>query len=140
MPYTILTESQMKDDAIFLLEECPTLKIATEGEPLFGNMFFVSVDVVRLDEESVSQSKKNPTSMVWYPSLSYHRVRCMIAHGFIRFCHVDTKNNVSDVMTKALGFTGMWPFIQPLLFLRGDTNQPLIPSKKESPVSANIGE
>ena len=94
------------------------------------------------DNHSVVTSSTIPHSTMskrWV-ALSYHRVRCMIAHGFIRFCHVDTKNNVSDVMTKALGYTSMWPFIQPLLFWRGDTNQPLIPSEKENPASTDIGE
>jgi hypothetical protein len=57
----------------------------------------------------------------------------------VRFCHVDTKNNVSDICTKALGFVAMWPFIQPLLFWKGDTNVPL-PIGEEDPVLTDIGE
>ena len=78
------------------------------------------------DNHSVVTSSTIPHSTMskrWV-ALSYHRVRCCIAHGLIRFCHVDTKNNVSDILTKALGFVSMWPFVQTLLFWRGDTNQP----------------
>ena len=52
---------------------------------------------------------------------------------------MDTKNNVSDICTKALGFVSMWPFVQPLLFWKGDTDVP-IPMVSEDPVSEDIGE
>mgnify|MGYP003449427917 FL=1 len=93
------------------------------------------------DNQSVLTSSNIPHSTMskrWV-ALSYHRVRCAIAHGIVRFCHVDTKNNVSDVCTKALGFVALWPFIQPLLFWKGDTNVPL-PIGEEDPVLADIGE
>ena len=99
------------------------------------------------DNQSVVTSSTIPHSTMskrWV-ALSYHRVRCAIAHGYIRFCHVDTKNNVSDIMTKALGFVSMWPFVQPLLFWRGDTDSAVQSVDEEEveevfPVSADIGE
>ena len=93
------------------------------------------------DNQSVLTSSNIPHSTMskrWV-ALSYHRVRCAIAHGILRFCHVDTKNNVSDICTKALGFVSMWPFVQPLLFWKGDTDVP-IPMVSEDPVSEDIGE
>jgi hypothetical protein len=54
-------------------------------------------------------------------ALSYHRVRAAIAHKIIRFCHVDTKNNASDVGTKALGRMDFHALIDPMLFTYGDT-------------------
>ena len=75
------------------------------------------------DNHSVLTSSTIPHSVMskrWV-ALSYHRVRAAIAHGILRFCHVDTSNNVSDVLTKSLGHMKMWPLIQPLLFWKGDT-------------------
>ena len=54
-------------------------------------------------------------------ALSYHRVRAAIAHGLIKFCHVDTKNNAADVGTKALGQIDFHALIDPMLFTYGDT-------------------
>ena len=54
-------------------------------------------------------------------ALSYHRVRAGIAHKILRFCHVDTENNVSDVGTKALARVKFRPLIDPILFTYGDT-------------------
>ena len=56
-----------------------------------------------------------------HQALSYHYVRCNIAHGLLNFCYVGSKNNVADTCTKVLPFNAFWPLIQPLLFWKGDT-------------------
>ena len=75
------------------------------------------------DNQSVVTSSTIPHSQLnkrWL-ALSYHRVRACIAHGIIKFCHVDTKNNTSDICTKATPWTTMWPLVEPMLFWKGDT-------------------
>jgi hypothetical protein len=72
-------------------------------------------------------------------ALSYHRVRAGIAHKILRFCHVDTENNVSDVGTKALGRSKFHPLIDPVLFTYGDTMSKSDYDKKLH-VSSDIGE
>ena len=75
------------------------------------------------DNQSVITSSVIPSSTLkkrWI-ALAYHRVRAAIAHRIIRFCHVDSANNASDFLTKALGHQKGWPLIQPLLFWKGNT-------------------
>ena len=45
-------------------------------------------------------------------ALSYHRVHEAIAAKIIKFCHVDGKKNVADVMTKFLARPIFWPLIE----------------------------
>jgi len=56
-------------------------------------------------------------------ALSYHRVRKAVAQGIIRFIHIEGRENLADVLTKVLPHTVFWPFIRPLLFWRGETDE-----------------
>ena len=48
--------------------------------------------------------------------LSYHRVRCAVAHDVMFYCYIASDENISDVMTKPLGYKKFWPLVKPLLF------------------------
>ena len=54
-------------------------------------------------------------------ALSYHRVREAIAFGIMYMLHVAGQYNPSDLFTKFLAHTRLFPLIRPLLFWRGDT-------------------
>ena len=75
------------------------------------------------DNRSVVTSSTIPHSMLSkrHLALAYHRVRSAIAAGFIKFCHIVSNQNVADIMTKFLPYPVFWPFVQPLLFWRGET-------------------
>jgi hypothetical protein len=76
------------------------------------------------DNKSVITSSTIPHSTLnkRHQALAYHRVRSAVAGGFIKFCHVDGKQNPADIMTKFLPNSTFWPFVQPLLFLHGETD------------------
>ena len=59
-------------------------------------------------------------------ALSYHCVREAIASGIIRFHFVPTHQNPSDVLTKPLDTVTAWPFVEVLLFWKGNT-MPKVP-------------
>ena len=53
--------------------------------------------------------------------LPYHRVHEAVAAGIVRFHFIDSKENPSDIMTKAMDYNSAWPHIETLLFRFGDT-------------------
>ena len=75
------------------------------------------------DNKSVITSSTIPHSALSkrHQALSYHRVRSAVAAGFLKFCHIDGKQNAADIMTKFLPYPVFWPFVQPLLFWKGET-------------------
>ena len=75
------------------------------------------------DNKSVVTSSTIPHSALGkrHMALAYHRIRWAIAAKFIKFCHMDGKQNPSDMMTKFLSHPKLWPYVQPMLFWRGDT-------------------
>ena len=54
-------------------------------------------------------------------ALSYHRVREAIAANILKFMHIDSKFNPSDILTKFMGWNKFWPLVQPMLFWKGET-------------------
>jgi hypothetical protein len=76
------------------------------------------------DNASVVTSGTIPQSTLSkrHVALSYHRVREAVAQGIIRFIHIEGKENPADIMTKFLPYAVFWPFVRPLLFWRGETN------------------
>ena len=80
------------------------------------------------DNGSVVTSSTIPHSRLSkrWNALSYHRVREAIASGIIRFHFVPTHQNPSDVLTKPLDKVTAWPFVEVLLFWKGDT-MPKVP-------------
>ena len=54
-------------------------------------------------------------------ALAFHQVRAAVASEILYFCHIDGKENPTDIMTKLLPFCEFWPFVKPMLFWIGDT-------------------
>ena len=75
------------------------------------------------DNKSVITSSTIPHSMLGkrHNALAYHRVHASIASGVSNFIHIDGTDNVADVLTKFLPYVTFWPFVQPLLFWKGET-------------------
>ena len=75
------------------------------------------------DNQSVVTQSTIPHSVLSkrWNALSYHRVREAIAAGYIRFEHLDGKDNPADILTKNLPHHVAKAFTEPLLFWKGDT-------------------
>jgi hypothetical protein len=75
------------------------------------------------DNQSVVTSSTIPHSKLSkrWNALSYHRVREAIAAGIIRFHYLNSAENPSDILTKALDHATAWPHVETLLFWKGDT-------------------
>jgi hypothetical protein len=55
-------------------------------------------------------------------ALSFHRVREAMASGMINLCHVKSKHNPADMLSKFWTHNAVWKYsLQPLLFWAGDT-------------------
>ena len=70
------------------------------------------------DNQSVITSSTIPWSVLGkrHTFLSYHRVRSAVAHGLLKYCYVHNIQNISDMLTKCLGYKQLWPLVKPLLF------------------------
>jgi hypothetical protein len=75
------------------------------------------------DNNSVIISSTIPHSNLKkrHNALSYHRVREAIAAKIIGFYKIDSKLNISDVLSKHCGYLQAWPLLKPILFWKGDT-------------------
>jgi hypothetical protein len=75
------------------------------------------------DNESVITSSTIPHSTLnkRHNALSYHCVRECIAAKVFYLLHVSGKLNLTDMLTKPLGWVSFWPLVQPLLFWKGET-------------------
>ena len=71
-----------------------------------------------LDNKSVVINTTIPSSALKkkHNTIAYHRVREAIAARLIRFCHIDSKINVADVLTKPLDNQSFHHLIRPFLF------------------------
>jgi len=88
------------------------------GLPIDGPTFLYG------DNASVILSSTIPSSTLTkrHNALAYHRVREAIASKIIYFSHIEGKDNPADIMTKFLPHAIFWPFVRPLLFWRGETD------------------
>ena len=70
------------------------------------------------DNKSVVCSATIPHSRLnkRHTALSYHRVREAIASGIMKFTHIASELNPSDVLSKHWGHQQIWPVLRPLLF------------------------
>ena len=98
-----------------IIDLCYTLHMF--GVPLDGPSWLFG------DSKSVLTSATIPHSTLSkrWNTLSYHRVRGTIAAGFIIFEFIDGKQNPADILTKPLGHATTWPFIDTLLFRKGES-------------------
>ena len=66
-------------------------------------------------------------------ALAYYHVRAAVAAGFLKFCWIDTKQNVADVLTKHLPYAVFRPLVEPVLFWRGETMKKDPSGEKDNP-------
>jgi len=57
--------------------------------------------------------------------LSFHRVREAIAAGIQTYHFIPGNQNPADILSKAWGYTQVWPLMRPILFWQGDTMKAL---------------
>ena len=53
---------------------------------------------------------------------TYHYVREAIASGNYAYVWIHGKLNPADILSKHWAWKDVWPFLQPLLYWQGDTN------------------
>ena len=53
--------------------------------------------------------------------LSFHYVRSMIARGYIALTHVNSKDNLADVVTKHWGYNSVKDLLKPVFSHAGNT-------------------
>ena len=82
------------------------------GVPINGSALMLG------DNKSVVINTTIPSSALKkkHNAIAYHRVREAIAARLIRFCHIDSKINVTDVLTKPLDNQSSHHLIRPFLF------------------------
>jgi hypothetical protein len=70
------------------------------------------------DNASVIASSTTPSSPLWkkHNAIAYHRVREAIAAGIITFAKIDSKQNLSDCLTKPLGPDDFHRLVKQVLF------------------------
>ena len=49
-------------------------------------------------------------------AVSYYRIREAVASGIVRFAHIDSIDNYSDILTKPLPAPAFHRLVKPLLF------------------------
>ena len=82
------------------------------GVPLDGSILMLG------DNKSVVLNTTIPSSALKkkHNAIAYLRVREAIAARIIRFCHIDSKVNVADVLTKPLDNQSFHHLVRPFLF------------------------
>jgi hypothetical protein len=75
------------------------------------------------DNESVVNSSSVPHAKLHkrHVMLSFHRVREAIVFKLMTFNFIPGDNNPADILSKAWGYTQVWPTLKPVLFWEGDT-------------------
>jgi hypothetical protein len=75
------------------------------------------------DNESVVNSSSIPHAKLHkrHIMLSFHRVRESIAAKLMTFNFIPGDNNPADILSKAWGYSQVWPTLKPVLFWEGDT-------------------
>ena len=79
------------------------------------------------DNESVvnSSAAVNAKLHKRHTMLSFHRVREAIAAGIQTYHFIPGNQNPADILSKAWGYTQVWPLMRPILFWQGDTMKAL---------------
>jgi len=74
-------------------------KIRMLGVPIVGSCMLYG------DNNSMILNTTNPSSMIKkkHNSIAYHRVRENVASGVVDIVHVDSQDNLADILTKPLG-------------------------------------
>ena len=82
------------------------------GVPLDGPALLLG------DNKSVVLNTTFPSSQLKkkHNAVSYHRVQEACAAGIVNFSHIDSQDNLADLMTKSLGKATFYTLIKRLLF------------------------
>ena len=72
------------------------------GVPIDGSVLMLE------DNKSVVMNTTIPSSALKkkHCAVAYHRVREAVAARIVRFCHIDTRLNIADILTKPLAHEG----------------------------------
>ena len=75
------------------------------------------------DNKTVTDSSINPASKLnkRHVILSYHRVCEAIAAEILYFTFIHGKDNPANIVSKAWGYSSIWPMLKTLVFWEGDT-------------------
>ena len=75
------------------------------------------------DDMSVVLNTTVPSSILKkkHNSIAYHIVREAIAAGFLKFRHIESENNIADILTKPLGAKAFHQLIGDYLFRKPKT-------------------
>ena len=89
------------------------------GVPLRDSSYMFGDNKNIVDSGSLPHAKLHKRHTI----LSYHRVREAIASGMVKFFHIPGEINLADILSKHWGHQQIWKQLQPLLFLKGDTQK-----------------
>ena len=99
-----------------IMDICYTLQMF--GVPIDGALWLFG------DNKSVVTSSTIPHSTLgkWRNALSYHHCCEAVAAGIVRFHHIASEENLSNLLTKALPHYKARVHLKQLLFWKGETN------------------
>ena len=74
------------------------------------------------DNQSVVDSSSFPEGKLHkrHNMLSFHKVRQVMAAGFLKFHHLVGTSNVADVLSKHWGYSNVWHLMRPILFYQDE--------------------
>jgi len=110
------------------------------GIPLDGPSWMFGDNASVITSSTIPHSTLNKR----HNALSYHCVRECIASKILYLLHCSGKLNLTDMLTKPLGWASFWPLVQPLFFWKGETIQDkpfslIIQSIKADPLIGSRG-
>ena len=76
------------------------------------------------DNKSVVLNSTIPSSVLKkkHCAINYHRVREAIAGNIVRYCHIDSRLNIADCLTKPLPGNVQYNLLKPIMFANHFTN------------------
>ena len=87
------------------------------GVPINGRSYMFGDNKTVMDSATIPSSGLNKRHVI----LSYHRVREAVAADIIAAIHIPGAENPADILSKAWGYSNVWPMLKAILFWEGDT-------------------